>query len=69
MFLVAPAIKNNFTKITFLICIYLIFPLVILSRVYLSVHWFSDVFAGILLGLICYLISSYICCLKKKNML
>jgi membrane-associated phospholipid phosphatase len=67
--LMAKAIKNRSTKNIFLLCTCIIFPTVILSRLYLSVHWFSDVLAGILLGSICYLLASYICCLKKKNML
>ncbi len=69
IFLIAPAIKNNFTRNIFLICTCVIFPLVIVSRIYLSVHWFSDVLTGILLGSICYILASFVCCLKKKNML
>lgn len=69
IFLIAKTIKNRFTKNIFLLCTCIIFPLVIVSRVYLSVHWFSDVMAGILLGSICYILASFVCCLKKKNML
>ena len=69
IFLIATVIKNNFTKKIFILCTCIIFPLVIISRVYLSVHWVSDVLAGILLGSICYLLASLVCCLKKKNML
>lgn len=69
IFLMAPVIKNNFTRNIFLICTCVIFPLVIVSRIYLSVHWFSDILAGILLGSICYLLAIFGCCLKKKNML
>jgi undecaprenyl-diphosphatase len=69
IFLIAKAVKKWFTKKIFLLCTCVIFPLVIISRVYLSVHWFSDVIAGILLGSICYILASFVCCLKKKNML
>jgi undecaprenyl-diphosphatase len=67
--IIAPLIKNSFSRKIFILCTSIIFPLVIISRVYLSVHWFSDVLAGILLGSICYILASFVCCLKKKNML
>ena len=69
IFIIAPIIKNNFSRIIFIICISIIFPIVALSRIYLSVHWNSDVLGGILLGSICYLLVSIFCCHKKENML
>lgn len=55
--LVAPLIKNNFLKSLFLCISCILFPLIALSRIYLSVHFATDVLAGILLGSICYIIS------------
>lgn len=69
IFLMLPTIKNTFSKIIFIICTSLIFPLVALSRIYLSVHWTSDVLGGILLGSIIYILTSIFCCQKKENML
>jgi undecaprenyl-diphosphatase len=69
IFLISPTIKNNFSRIVFIICTSIIFPLVALSRIYLSVHWTSDVLGGVLLGSICYLLVSIFCCHKKENML
>ncbi|MFA5934436.1 MAG: phosphatase PAP2 family protein [Candidatus Paceibacterota bacterium] len=69
IFIISPHIKNNFSKITFITCTSIIFPLVAISRVYLSVHWISDVLGGILLGSICYILTSIFCCHKKENML
>jgi undecaprenyl-diphosphatase len=69
IFIIAPTIKNSFSRIIFIICTSIIFPFVALSRICLSVHWTSDVLGGILLGSICYLLVSIFCCHKKENML
>jgi undecaprenyl-diphosphatase len=69
VFLLAPLMKRNFSKYTFLIASYIIFPLIAFSRIYLSVHWTSDVIAGIILGAICFVFSETICCQKKENVL
>ncbi|MFA6797624.1 MAG: phosphatase PAP2 family protein [Candidatus Paceibacterota bacterium] len=67
--IIAPNIKDQFSRYVFIICTTLIFPLIALSRIFLSVHWFSDVLGGILLGFMCYLLTSIFCCQKKENML
>jgi undecaprenyl-diphosphatase len=69
IFLIIPMLKNNFSKITFTIVTLIIFPLVALSRIYLSVHWTTDVIAGIILGGICFMFAEIICCQKKENVL
>ncbi len=56
--IIAPLINNGFLRKIFILCTSIIFPMVIISRVYLSVHWFSDVLAGVLLGSICYILAS-----------
>lgn len=68
-FLIIPLMKKGFSKSVFVITTYAIFPLVIISRVYLSVHWFSDMTAGIILGIFCFAIAHLICCHKKENVL
>lgn len=67
--IIIPIIKNKFYKYLYLTISFCIFSLVIFSRLYLSVHWFSDILGGILLGTICYLLSIVFCCQKKENML
>lgn len=69
IFLLAPMIKNTFSKNVFLLVTCITFPLVILSRIYLSVHWTSDVLAAIILGSICFMSVELISCYKKENML
>jgi undecaprenyl-diphosphatase len=58
--LLAPLIKNSFSRKLFILISVIIFPLVALSRIYLSVHWTSDVIAGILLGSVCYLFANIV---------
>lgn len=67
--IIVPLIKNKFYKYFYLITSFCIFSLVVFSRLYLSVHWFSDILGGILLGTTCYLLSIVFCCQKKENML
>ena len=68
IFLIAPQIKSKFSARSFLIITSIIFPLVAFSRIYLSVHFTSDVIAGIVLGSACFLLAM-ICCHKKENVL
>ena len=60
IFLIAPNIKNRFLKIIFIIISSIVFSLVALSRIYLSVHFASDVIAGLLLGSVCFLLAKII---------
>jgi undecaprenyl-diphosphatase len=67
--LLAPNMKKSFSKTIFIWTTSIVFPLVAFSRIYLSVHWTSDVIAGIILGSICFIFSEIICCHEKENML
>ncbi len=69
IFLLVPLMKKGVLKNTFLLVALIVFPLVAFSRIYLSVHFMSDVVAGIILGSICFLFARIICCYKKENML
>ncbi len=55
IFLIAPNIKDRYSRIIFVTVASVVFPLVALSRIYLSVHWASDVIASLILGSICFL--------------
>jgi len=57
VFLMVPLIQNIILKRIAFITTLVIFPLIALSRIYLSVHFTSDIIAGIVLGLICYFAS------------
>ena len=69
IFFLMPLMKNGFSKNIFKIITYIVFPLIAFSRIYLSVHWTSNVLAGIVLGFICFIIGEIICCQKKENVL
>jgi len=69
IFFLLPLMKESLSKNIFKIITYVVFPLVAFSRIYLSVHWTSDVLAGIILGFICFIIGEIICCQKKENVL
>jgi len=58
LILVAPLVQNRFSKIAWILLSVIIFPLVALSRIYLSVHFASDVLAGIILGSACFLFAT-----------
>jgi undecaprenyl-diphosphatase len=68
IFLIVPLVKNKFSAKLFLIITSIMFPLVAFSRIYLSVHFTSDVIAGIFLGMACFMFG-IICCHKKENVL
>ena len=57
LLLVAPLIQNKFLKISFIIIAIILFPLIAFSRIYLSVHYASDVLGGIFIGIISYLLA------------
>ena len=67
--LLVPLMKKTFSKNIFVLATSIIFPLVAFSRIYLSVHWMSDVITGIILGLICFISSYLVYCYKKENVL
>ncbi|MFA5174371.1 MAG: phosphatase PAP2 family protein [Candidatus Pacearchaeota archaeon] len=52
IYLFKDKIKNKFLKILFIAVNIILILLIGLSRIYLNVHWFSDVIAGYVLGLI-----------------
>lgn len=55
IFLLIPLVKSEISQYSIFLTAVTIFPLVALSRIYLSVHWISDVIAGVFLGTICFL--------------
>ena len=69
VYLLAPLMFKNYSRRIFVLATSIVFTLVAFSRIYLSVHWTSDVIAGIVLGLICFISSSLIYCYKKENVL
>lgn len=60
IFLISPLFSNRFSRIVWLTVCSIIFPLVALSRIYLSVHFASDVLAGIILGSVCFLLANIV---------
>jgi len=69
IYLIVPLIKNVASKNIFIFTTVFVFPLVAISRVYLSAHWSSDILAGIILGFICFLFAHLLCCHQRKNVL
>jgi len=61
-FLIAPLIKNKTARIVFLIIATIVFVSIALSRIYLSVHFTSDVIAGIFLGIFSFSFAILNCC-------
>jgi len=57
---VTPHIKNKFSKYFILAISVVILPIIAFSRVYLSVHFATDIIAGITLGIVCYMITTEI---------
>jgi undecaprenyl-diphosphatase len=57
--LFAPLIKNAILRWFFATATTILFILVPLSRIFLWVHWPSDVIAGLLLGTACYVLASW----------
>jgi undecaprenyl-diphosphatase len=55
-----PLIKDGLIRKISLILAIILFPLIAFSRIYLSVHWTSDIIAGIILGISSYIISNLI---------
>lgn len=55
--LIAPLIENKFVKRAFILLSSILFPLIALSRIYLSVHFLSDVVAGAILGILCFMVT------------
>lgn len=60
LFIFLPKIKSQFIKKILIILSIIIGVLIIFSRIYLSVHWFSDVIWGILLWTFFLIFSIYL---------
>jgi len=68
-FLISKKIKNKFYKNILLIFIILLIILIAFSRLYLKVHYLTDVIGGIIIGIICVSITINIVNKNYKNKL
>jgi len=60
IYLFKDEIKNKLIKHLFIIINILLILLISFSRIYLNVHYLSDVLAGLILGLICIFVAIFI---------
>lgn len=67
IYLFKDEIKNTVKKYSFIIINILMIILIGFSRIYLNVHYLSDVIAGFVLGLICILIAIKLIEKRKKK--
>ncbi len=67
IFLISPLLQNRFSKIVWLTICIIIFPLVAISRIYLSVHFTTDVLASIIIGCGSFLFADIIMAYRNSN--
>jgi len=53
IYLVNKRLKNKYLKVFINTCFVLTIIIIAFSRIYLNVHYFSDVVGGFILGIIC----------------